>query len=53
MRTGGRVGQRRSRGTASPPYAREELRAEISSMMTRERLRLGHDPSFHSAYVGS
>ena len=32
-------------GFASPHYAREELRAEISSMMTGDRLRLGHDPS--------
>ena len=40
-------------GFASPHYAREELRAEISSMMTGDRLRLGHDPSRHAAYVGS
>ena len=38
-------------GTSSPDYAREELRAEISSMMTGDRLRLGHDPSRHAAYV--
>ena len=40
-------------GFASPHYAREELRAEISSMMTGDRLGLGHDPSRHAAYVGS
>ena len=40
-------------GFASPHYACEELRAEISSMMTGDRLRLGHDPSRHAAYVGS
>ena len=40
-------------GFASPHYAREELRAEISSMMTGDRLQLGHDPSRHAAYVGS
>ena len=40
-------------GFASPHYAREELRAEISSIMTGDRLRLGHDPSRHAAYVGS
>ncbi len=40
-------------GFASPHYAREELRAEISSMMTGDRLDLGHDPSRHAAYVGS
>ena len=40
-------------GFASPHYAREELRAEISSMMTGDWLRIGHDPSRHAAYVGS
>ncbi len=40
-------------GFASPQYAREELRAEISSMITGDRLNLGHDPSRHAAYVGS
>ena len=40
-------------GFASPHYAREELRAEISSMITGDRLNLGHDPSRHAAYVGS
>lgn len=40
-------------GFASPQYAREELRAEISSMITGDRLELGHDPSRHAAYVGS
>ncbi len=40
-------------GFASPHYAREELRAEISSMITGDRLGLGHDPSRHAAYVGS
>ena len=38
-------------GFASPQYAREELRAEISSMMTGDRLRLAHDPSRHAAHV--
>ncbi len=40
-------------GFASPHYAREELRAEISSMMTGDRLLIGHDPTRHAAYVGS
>ena len=40
-------------GFASPSYAREELRAEICSMMTCARLNLNHDPSRHAAYVGS
>lgn len=37
----------------SEGYAREELRAEIASLMLGERLGLGHDPSRHAAYVGS
>ena len=31
-------------GFGSPDYAREELRAEISAMMTGERVGVGHDP---------
>lgn len=34
-------------------YAREELRAEIGSMMVNSELALGHDPSNHVAYVAS
>lgn len=34
-------------------YAREELRAEIASMIIGDELGLGHDPSQHAAYVGS
>ncbi len=41
------------RGYESPEYAREELRAEISSMITGDRIGLGHDPSRHASYVGS
>lgn len=37
----------------SEKYAREELRAEIASLMLGERLEIGHDPSQHAAYVGS
>lgn len=37
----------------SEGYAREELRAEIASLMLGERLEIGHDPGQHSAYVGS
>lgn len=37
----------------SEGYAREELRAEIASLMLGERLDLGHDPEQHAAYVGS
>ena len=34
-----------SEGFGSPAYAKEELRAEISAMMTGERVGVGHDPS--------
>ncbi len=34
-------------------YAKEELRAEISSFMLGEELRIGHDPENHAAYVKS
>ena len=34
-------------------YAKEELRAEIASLMIGERLELGHDPGQHAAYVAS
>jgi len=37
----------------SEGYAREELRAEIASLMLGERLGIGHDPGQHAAYVGS
>ena len=33
-------------------YAREELRAEIASLMLGQRMDLGHDPGQHAAYVG-
>jgi antirestriction protein ArdC len=34
-------------------YAREELRAEIASLLIGDELRIGHDPSQHAAYVDS
>lgn len=34
-------------------YAKEELRAEIFSMMLGDEVGLGHDPGQHAAYVGS
>lgn len=37
----------------SPDYAREELRAEISSMLVCQELNLRHDPSNHIAYTQS
>ena len=38
-------------GFGSEAYAKEELRAEISAMMTGERIGVGHDPSRGAAYV--
>ena len=38
-------------GFGSPGYAREELRAEISAMMTGERVGVGHDPQRGAAYA--
>ena len=40
-------------GFGSEAYAKEELRAEISAMMTGERIGIGHDPSRCTAYVES
>ena len=37
----------------SESYAKEELNAEIASMMIGQRLGIGHDPSQHAAYVQS
>lgn len=37
----------------SEGYAREELRAEIASMLLGDELGIGHDPGQHTAYVGS
>lgn len=35
----------------SPDYAREELRAEISAMMTGEKIGLGHEPQNGADYI--
>ena len=43
-----RRGAREGRG--SDAWAREELRAEIASMLTGDRLGLGHDPDRRAAY---
>ncbi len=40
-------------GFASTSYAKEELRAEISSMLVGATLNIGHDPSQHVSYVES
>ena len=42
-----------SEGFGSEPYAREELRAEISAMMTNTRLGLGHESKEGAAYVAA
>lgn len=40
-------------GFGSQKYAKEELRAEIASMIVGSELGTGHDPSHHVAYVAS
>ena len=40
-------------GFGSEAYAKEELRAEISAMMTGQRVGVGHGPSRGAAYVES
>jgi len=42
-----------SKSFADESYAREELRAEIGSMMLAAELGIPHDPSQHAAYVQS
>lgn len=37
----------------SEAYAKEELRAEIASMILGDELQIGHDPEQHVAYVAS
>lgn len=37
----------------SEGYAREELRAEIASLMLGDELGIGHDPGQHAAYIDS
>ncbi|SUA67683.1 ArdC family protein [Oligella urethralis] len=40
-------------GFGTPDYAREELRAEIASMMVGQELGIKHDPEQHVSYVGA
>lgn len=42
-----------SGGFGSDSYAKEELRAEIASLMVGDELGTGHDPGQHAAYVKS
>lgn len=49
----GRLDRDLSGNFGSESYAKEELRAEISSMMVNRQLGIPHDPSRHAAYVES
>jgi antirestriction protein ArdC len=40
-------------GFGSPEYAKEELRAEMTSVTVNGLLGLPHDPNSHASYVGS
>ena len=48
-----RLNRDQSGGFGSESYAKEELVAEISSLLTGQEIGLGHDPSQHTAYVKS
>lgn len=48
-----RLNRDMSGGFGSEQYAKEELRAEIASMMLGQELQIGHDPSQHIAYLES
>jgi len=48
-----RLGRDLSHPFGSEGYAKEELRAEIASMILGDELGLGHDSSQHAAYVSS
>jgi antirestriction protein ArdC/phage/plasmid primase-like uncharacterized protein len=50
---GKRLGRDLAHPFGSEGYAREELRAEISSMILGNEVGIGHDPQRHAAYVGS
>jgi antirestriction protein ArdC/phage/plasmid primase-like uncharacterized protein len=48
-----RLGRELGNPFGSQAYAKEELRAEIASMILGEELGIGHDPGQHAAYVAS
>ena len=48
-----RLGRDLSHPFGSEAYAKEELRAEIASMILGDELGIGHDPGQHAAYVKS
>jgi antirestriction protein ArdC/phage/plasmid primase-like uncharacterized protein len=47
-----RLGRDLAQPFGSEGYAKEELRAEIASMILGSELGIGHDPKQHAAYVG-
>lgn len=48
-----RLGRDLNHPFGSEGYAREELRAEIASMLLGDELHIGHDPGQHASYVAS
>jgi putative DNA primase/helicase len=48
-----RLGRDLAHPFGSEGYAKEELRAEIASMILGDELGIGHDPGQHAAYVGT
>ncbi|MES3021665.1 MAG: zincin-like metallopeptidase domain-containing protein [Pseudomonadota bacterium] len=48
-----RLGRDLAHPFGSEGYAKEELRAEIASMILGDELGIGHDPEQHAAYVKS
>jgi antirestriction protein ArdC len=48
-----RLGRDLSHPFGSEAYAKEELRAEIASLILGDELGIGHDPGQHAAYVKS
>lgn len=50
---GSRLDRDLSHPFGSQGYAKEELKAEIASMVLGDELGIGHDPNQHAAYVGS
>lgn len=50
---GSRLDRDLSHPFGSEGYAKEELRAEISSMILGDELGIGHDPGQHASYVQS
>ncbi len=48
-----RLGRDLTGGFGSSDYAKEELRAELSSYFMADKLGIQHDPGQHAAYVGS